>query len=238
MDDEAIARIRRRFATNQEAVSRILDRQRLDPDVLARIGGSVQLDPEVLDRLAGRVQLDPVALQRLAGRFQLDPALLERIGGRFQLDPAILRRVAGDFRPDPAALERLARALGTNTLDYAALEVTRAEIQRLNQNQEELAEALDADILSVEAATGGTRGDSASELVELYESLSAADRRRLRDRLLAVVVSLVVYIDRLAVQQGRQAAFALAALLLTHLFLYSAVLDALDTLEEEEADLS
>ena len=176
-------------------------------------------------------------MARTASSTLLDsPGFKEAIRG-FQVDLEAMRRLSRTVLSSQAALDNISVAFPLNRDALDALrhgfQVDRATLAYITA--EAAGAGSIADAFRAAMASRSEEPLSLATLIRSYGELPGKNRRELRDRLVAVVVALAFYIDRLYQQGTHDGVFALAGLLVTLLFLHSGVVNALDVLEEEYA---
>lgn len=226
-----------RFGIDQEAIRRLTSSLAVDQKTIDALSRAAVPDPSVFEGLrnAIRINLDAAGA---ASTLLNSPGLKEAIRG-FQVDLAAIQRLSMNVLASQAALDKLSGAFQVNrdALDALrhGLQVDRATLAYITA--EAAGAPIIADAFRAAMASRSEGPVSLPTLVELYSELPGKNRRELRDRVVAVVVALAYYIDRLYQQQGtHDAGFALAGLFVTLLFLHSGVVNALDVLEEHAGE--
>lgn len=228
--DEELRRIQRVFQAYQKTIEALQGATRFDdvikglptPSELKNLSGAAstfRFDSAAYNELIRGFEGSEEAVQRLSKSLQANQEALERLSKSFQASGEI-DKLSSVVR-NPRVLEAIQSGLRIDRVTFNLISAASAGADEID--------------LGAAITISSEEPVDLPTLVGLYADLQDKNRRELRNRVLGVLFGLLVYINRLYEQKAHEALGALLGLWLLLLYLHTAVLDALDVLEEERA---
>lgn len=227
--DEELKRIQGVFQTSQRTIEALQRATRFD--VIKGLPTSSEMK-KLSDAASSTFRFDPAAYNKLIGGFEGSQEAIQRLAQSVQANQKALERISKSLEVSES-MSKLSSVVG-NPRVLEAIQ-SGLKVDRVTFNFISAASA-GAGEIDVSAAISISSEESVdlSTLAKLYGELPDKNRRELRNRVLGVLLGLLVYLNRLYEQKTHEAMGALLGLCLLLLYLHTAVLDALDILEEDE----